>query len=130
LGYGVVIDQATPLIESNRFDFNRHSIASTGRPGSGYEARNNWVGSNASSHLFDMHGGRDRKDGTDIAGDWMKVHHNTFLAPQSALVVRGTPQGKVEVHHNVFLHPDRESALRPNEAEWLEVGENEFGVNE
>jgi hypothetical protein len=130
LGYGVVIDQATPLIESNRFDHNRHSIASTGRPGSGYEARNNWVGPNASSHLFDMHGGRDRKDGTDIAGDWMKVHHNTFESPRTALVVRGTPQGKVEVHHNVFVHPDQKAALRPHEAEWLEVGENTYGVKE
>jgi len=49
-----------------------------------------------------MHGGRDRKDGTDIAGDWLKVHHNTFRAAKPALSIRGTPREKAEVHGNWF----------------------------
>ena len=68
LGYGVSHDTASSLIEFNLFDWNRHSIAGTGRPGCGYVARHNVELGTSLSHCFDMHGGRDRKDGTDIAG--------------------------------------------------------------
>ena len=102
LGYGVVIDRAFATIDYNLFDYCRHHIAGTGRP-SGYEAANNVALGHANSHLFDMHGGRDRKDGTVIAGTWMKVHHNTFWNPdQRAVVIRGVPQEKAEVDHNWF----------------------------
>ena len=47
------------LIEANRFNNGRHHIASTGRPGSSYEARYNIILENANSHHFDMHGARD-----------------------------------------------------------------------
>ncbi len=78
LGYGVCLDEAETLIEGNLFDANRHSIAGTGRSGSGYEARNNVEMGRSLSHCFDMHGGRDRNDGTDVAGGWMHVHHNAW----------------------------------------------------
>src|SRR5690606_6776055 len=81
LGYGVVLNQSVALIDHNLFDYCRHHIAGTGRPGSGYEASNSVCLTNANSHLFDMHGGRDRKDNTTIAGTWMKIHHNTFMHP-------------------------------------------------
>ncbi len=129
LGYGVVLDRATVLIESNIFDANRHSIASTGRPGSGYEAANNLVLEHATSHVFDMHGGRDRNDGTQIAGDWMKFHHNTVRAAHvPALVIRGIPQEKVEVHHNWFLAADP-STIRAlvQPRDYLSVTRNLFG---
>lgn len=128
LGYGVVLDQSNALIESNIFDWNRHSIAATGRPGTSYEARNNLVGEHANSHLFDMHGGRDRRDGTDIAGDWIKVHHNTFkAATMRALVIRGTPRERVEVHHNWFAGVDEKSAVSPRSAGFLHIYKNQFG---
>jgi len=104
LGYGVCIDSGTVLIEANIFDHGRHYIASTGRPGSGYEARYNISGPSCTSHQFDMHGGGDRGDGTDIAGDWLNIHHNTFLAKQTAVGIRGAPSQRTRVHHNRFVH--------------------------
>ncbi|MCK4305319.1 MAG: LamG domain-containing protein [Candidatus Eisenbacteria sp.] len=59
LGYGVCLDRCWCLIEANRFDWCRHSVAGTGRVGTGYEARYNIQGEHSVSHLFDMHGARD-----------------------------------------------------------------------
>jgi len=80
LGYGVCLDESDALIEANLFDWCRHHIAGTGRPNTSYEARYNLVLENANGHSFDMHGGADRKDDTDVAGDWIRIHHNTFRA--------------------------------------------------
>lgn len=117
LGYGVVHGygtQSVSLIEYNVFDYNRHSIAGTGKPGNAYEAANNVELGHANGHYFDMHGGRDRGDGTTIAGDWMKVHHNTFmLTEQAAIVIRGVPQQMAEIHHNWFAHPVLVGPVRP-----------------
>ena len=108
LGYGVshgAGSAVSSLIECNLFDFNRHSIAGTGAPGNSYEARNNVELGESLSHNFDMHGGRDRKDGTDIAGDKISIHHNTFLGPEvRAVVIRGVPREGVSVDHNWFAH--------------------------
>ena len=49
-----------------------------------------------------MHGGRDRRDGTDIAGTSIEIYNNTFRAPTKAVGIRGVPQEKCEVHHNWF----------------------------
>ena len=102
LGYGVSHDTASSLIEYNVFDWNRHSIAGTGRPGCSYVARHNVENGVSLSHCFDMHGGRDRKDGTDIAGTSIEIYNNTFRAPQTPVVIRGVPQEKCEIHHNWF----------------------------
>ncbi len=59
LGYGITTNAQSAMIEANLFDYMRHAIASTGRPGSGYEARYNVHMENSISHLFDMHGARD-----------------------------------------------------------------------
>ena len=110
LGYGVVLGygtQVTGLIEFNVFDRNRHSIAATGKPGNGYEACNNVEFGHATSHYFDMHGGSDRGDGTTIAGDWLKIHHNTFRdASRQALRIRGVPQQEAVIDHNWFAAPE------------------------
>ncbi len=107
LGYGVSHNTSFSLIEYNLFDNNRHSLAGTGRSPSGYEARHNVVLEHANSHLFDMHGGRDRKDGTDIAGTWMKIYNNTFVAThQRAIVIRGVPEEEALIHHNWFYIPN------------------------
>jgi hypothetical protein len=110
LGYGVCLDVAQALIECNLFDSNRHSIAATGRPGSGYEAANNVQLGVSLSHCFDMHGGRDRQDGTNIAGSYVIVHHNTFQAPNTPVVVRGVPEREAVVTGNWFVK------LKPGQA--------------
>lgn len=113
LGYGISHDAASSVIEFNQFDWNRHSIAGTGRPGCSYVARHNVELGTSLSHCFDMHGGRDRKDGTDIAGTAIEIHNNTFRAPQTPVVIRGVPEQQCEVHRNWFpLHPRPEQAVR------------------
>ncbi len=112
LGYGVSHSTASSLIEYNLFDHNRHSIAGSGKPPSGYEARHNVEIRNSVSHCFDMHGGRDRKDGTTVAGTWMKVHHNTFRCPKTAVVIRGTPEEQAEIHHNWFYQKPDDLSVR------------------
>jgi hypothetical protein len=113
LGYGVCHNTASSLIEHNLFNWNRHSIAGTGRPGNSYVARHNVELGVSLSHCFDMHGGRDRKDGTDIAGTSIEIYNNTFLAQQTPVVIRGVPEDKCEVHHNWFLkHSEAREAVR------------------
>ena len=111
LGYGVCHDVATSTIHQNLFDWNRHSIAGTGRPGSGYDAHDNIERGTSLSHCFDMHGGRDRRDGTDVAGSWMRVTANTFLCTQTALKVRGEPEQSVTVAGNWFVHDSPAAAI-------------------
>jgi len=105
LGYGVSTGSSDVYIIANKFDYCRHHIASSGAPGAGYEAAWNLVMSHATSHHFDMHGGRDRGDNTNIAGDWMKVHHNTFMSPHRHVAIRGVPSYGAEIHHNWFRGP-------------------------
>ncbi len=104
-GYGVRIDNADVYIIANRFDYCRHHIASSGAPGCSYEAAWNHVGEHATSHHFDMHGGRDRGDNTDIAGDWIHIHHNTFQGKVSSVIIRGVPSQGGDIHHNWFALP-------------------------
>jgi hypothetical protein len=60
-----------------------------------------------------MHGGRDRKDGTNIAGTSIEIYNNTFRARQTPVVIRGVPEEKCEVHHNWFLrHSEAGQAVR------------------
>jgi hypothetical protein len=116
LGYGVSHDKASSIIEFNQFNENKHSLAGTGSPGCGYIARNNVELGISLSHNFDMHGGRDRKDNTTIAGTTMEMYNNTFLGPQRAVVIRGVPQDKCDVHHNWMpTHKNASSAVRAEE---------------
>ncbi len=112
LGYGISHDIAQSLISHNFFNTNRHSIAGTGRPGSGYEACHNIELGQSLSHCFDMHGGRDRKDNTAIAGTWMHVHHNTFRCPKTAIVIRGVPEQQADIHHNWFYQSPHDLSVR------------------
>ena len=106
LGYGISHGygrESVSLIEYSLFDYNRHSIAGTGKPGNAYEARHNVELGQSVSHNFDMHGGSDRRDGTSIAGDWLKIHHNSFFSPRvRPIAFRGMPRQKAEIHHNWF----------------------------
>lgn len=101
-GYGVALDEAEALIEQNLFDCNRHSVAGTGRVPSGYEACDNVELGGSQGLCFDMHGGADRKDGTELAGTWLKIHHNTVLHRSIPVGIRGVPERGAEVHHNWF----------------------------
>jgi hypothetical protein len=126
LGYGVSHDRASSLIEFNLFDWNRHSIAGTGRPGCTYVARNNVELGESLSHCFDMHGGRDRKDGTDVAGTSIEIYGNTFRAAKTPVVIRGVPQEKCDVHHNWFpKHADSKAAVRASDK--TNVFDNAYG---
>lgn len=125
LGYGVSHDRARSLIERNCFDFNRHSIAGTGNAGSGYEACHNIELGTSLSHCFDMHGGRDRQDGTELAGSLLRIHHNTFGSQELALVVRGIPEEYTQIDHNWFYHDRAESALKLEGD--VRLGDNAFG---
>ena len=127
LGYGISHDLANSIIEYNIFDWNRHSIAGTGRPGCNYIARHNIVSDNALSHCFDMHGGRAREDGTDIAGTVIAIHNNTFLAPQTPVAITGTPQEICEVYRNWFVkhRPGRVVITSGN----TRVFDNAYGSN-
>jgi len=128
LGYGVSHNQAFSLIERNLFNYNRHSIAGTGRPDSGYEARHNVEIEHSLSHCFDMHGGRDRKDGTDIAGTWLKIHHNTFRCPKTAIVIRGVPEEGADIYNNWFYHKPEDAPVRSSGETQLQ--NNAYGLTE
>lgn len=108
LGYPVRVNTSDTRIIANRFDYGRHPIASGGFPGNGYEAAYNWCGPNMISHEFDMHGGRDRGDGTNIAGDWMHIHHNTFESTRTHIGIRGIPSHGAWIHNNWFAGPASE----------------------
>lgn len=129
LGYGVCLNRASSLIEHNLFDWNRHSIAGTGRPGNSYVARHNVELGVSLSHCFDMHGGRDRRDGTNVAGTRIEIYNNTFRAPQTPVVIRGIPQEKCEVHHNWFAkHMEPKQAVRASAK--TNVFNNAYGVEQ
>jgi len=50
-----------------------------------------------------MHGGKDRKDGTDIAGTWIKIHHNTFWPKHRHVIgIYGTPEQNCHIYLNWF----------------------------
>lgn len=132
LGYGVVIGgTGYALVEANLFDHNRHDIACDGRPGTGYEARYNLVLTGNVQHSFDVHGGADRNDGTDIAGTFFLVHHNTFLqSDKPAFRIRGVPQVLARVWNNEFRHTSQAAAANQTNASGnFQAIDNRVGVN-
>jgi len=111
LGYGVCHNVSTSLIERNLFDWNRHSIAGTGRSVSGYVARHNVELGTSLGHCFDMHGKPVK--GTVIAGTTIRIHNNTFRAPATPAFIRGAPEDVCEVFQNWFpRHESPDQAVR------------------
>jgi len=108
LGYGVCLSSGgVALIEANYFDYCRHAITGAGMPGDGYEACYNICGPNwisTSPHNFDMHGTASGS-GT-IAGNTIKIHHNTFMGTTSqmptCIAIRGVPRDGAYIDHNWF----------------------------
>ena len=122
----VTADKCRPpmVIEACRIHWIWHTIAGTGAPGTGYEARYNlciretppksW-GPKHKSHGFDMHAFRPvaRARKQRIAGDLTHIHHNTMvgLGPALGVRIRGVPRDLAHVHHNWFGEPDPALAL-------------------
>jgi Right handed beta helix region len=114
LGYGVCLNEANALIIQNVFDYYRHAVNGTGRPGTSYEAAYNILLKNASGHAFDMHGGFDRKERTNIAGTYLKVHHNKFyLMDYPGIFIRGVPEKEARIYNNHFEnHTESKMAIK------------------
>ncbi|WP_236973682.1 right-handed parallel beta-helix repeat-containing protein [Membranihabitans maritimus] len=128
LGYGISHDVASSTIEYNLFDENRHSIAGTGKIGCSYIARHNVEMGTSLSHCFDMHGGRDRKDGTQIAGTNIEIYNNTFRAPEFAIGIRGKPENESHIYQNWFVkHQLTDEAVRPYGFDNITVFDNIYG---
>lgn len=125
-GYAVFTEASDTRVIANRFDHGRHFIASSGKPGCGYEAAYNIVGPNSTSHQFDMHGGRDRGDNTNIAGDWLHIHHNTFEGKHRHITIRGVPSQRAEIHHNWFSAPSKNKIISGGN---LHTYSNVYGPN-
>lgn len=132
LGYGISHGKAFSLIEYNLFEWNRHSIAGSGSTPSGYIARHNLELGESLSHNFDMHGGRDRKDGTNIVGSRIEIYNNTFLDRGRAIGIRGGPDEYVRICGNWFMKhqaPCFALIIRWPPASSVELGDNLYGTN-
>lgn len=106
LGYGVEHhDNSESVIEYCLFNYNRHSIAASGAPTTGYIARYNIEMGQSLSHCFDIHGGEDRGDGTDIAGTYCEMYNNTFLTSKYVYPywLRGVPEDYQIFYHNICV---------------------------
>ncbi|MGM0398722.1 MAG: hypothetical protein ACQEQY_06975, partial [Halobacteriota archaeon] len=139
LGYGVVASSGRPLIEWNAFDYNRHSIASSGS--GGYVVRYNHFGPKTIEPIIDMH-----KPG----GTHLEVYRNTVEAThslahgarESAVQIRGTPDDVAEIRDNWFYNevepldsPDgwtTEAITQVHVDEWtnVEFENNHYGSSE
>lgn len=126
LGYGVTVDNGEVLVEGNVFDYNRHSIASTGRENSVYIVRNNIFKQNGNySWAVDMHGGIDRKDNTNVAGKYALIENNIFYVTNKgrAVVFRGIPIQKVLISNNIVYMLSNSKLLKSQMFEQI----NSFG---
>lgn len=130
LGYGISHGTAFSVIEYNLFDWNRHSISGTGQSPSGYVARYNLETGHSLSHSFDMHGGRDRKDGTSTAGSRIEIYNNTFLGTRRAISIRGRPEENARIFGNWFAahgSPGTAVTWRRPSGGAIELGRNLYG---
>jgi hypothetical protein len=144
-GYGVFVNQTnTPegvLIEANQFNYNRHSIASDGAQNERYEARYNLILEVSRYSAFDMHGDVYSSPACNCAGDWVKIHHNTFTKIRSeagnlrtAIGIRGRPLTGAYIYNNVFYTLDSEynqiiQSLQNNtDYGRMFVGTNKYGT--
>lgn len=112
LGYGVALhENAQATIYRNQFDYNRHSVAGSGSKGQSYEASYNWFGPHHMASTLDMHGGKDRGDGSNLAGHTVYIHHNVILDKKNAIFVhRGIAENKVQIEHNE-IHRSKDGAI-------------------
>lgn len=130
LGYGVMHHDGTEsIVEYCLFNYNRHSIAATGSPTTGYIARYNIEMGDSLSHCFDIHGGADRGDGNDIAGTYCEMYNNTFLSSEYPYWLRGLPQKYQKFYHNNCLYPYDTYDKDRLEGDRVEIYDNIFGID-
>jgi hypothetical protein len=125
LGYGISHDAAHITIERNHINYNRHSIAGTGEAGCGYVAKHNFEAGQSLSHCFDMHGGRDREDGTDLAGTDIEYCNNTFWCSRHAIKIRGVSERPTVVRNNWFYQKELDQAIVHEGS--VKIGRNAWG---
>lgn len=105
LGYGILV-QGEAEIFNNTFDYNRHAIASSGKDNVVYHAHHNTCLENSmiQGHVFDVHGGKDRKDGTNIAGKRITINNNTFFVNNNKEIfrIRGVSKEVSDVFDNII----------------------------
>lgn len=129
LGYGICHGNNTEsIVEYCLFNYNRHSIAATGAPTTGYIARFNVEMGSSLSHCFDVHGGSDRGDGTNIAGTYCEMYNNTFLADTYPYWLRGIPEEYQEFHNNVVKQPLSAYNKGKLVADKVKMFDNIFGI--
>lgn len=122
LGYGICVDGGSAQIIGNLFDFNRHSIASTGIRNSAYVVEHNIFLEHDSSHSVDVHGGKDRKDNTNLAGEQFYVNNNYFRLrgiSNGAFVIRGIPSKKADFLDNTIEIIDNSSKNQSAKAKYI-----------
>jgi hypothetical protein len=131
-GYGVDISAGGyAAIERNVFDFNRHAIAASGKPGVSYDARLNLVLKGGgrhrpgvpllqTTHQFDVHGDKNCPDvpgnqhswNCGDAGDQFSYEFNAFqYRKNNAIKLRGMPRIAARIEHNIFPHDDVDDAV-------------------
>ena len=101
-GYGVSVNNGLYYIEANRFEMNRHSIASRGDKYTQYIAMYNIQGEDGPSHHFDVHGGQDRGKGYDAGGSIVFAYNTHYANDEDAINVRGNPVAGAWVTGNQF----------------------------
>jgi len=124
-GYGIVVQQAWANIYKNKFETNRHDIASTGHETSGYEAGCNIVLERGAGVNFDVHGESEpgNTDAGPRGGRFFFIHHNEFKdvgrhrffyekvdGPPSNqdiffnIGIRGRPDVQCRIENNIFYN--------------------------
>ncbi len=131
LGYGVQVRSGDVDIYANLFNYNRHSIASPGFDTVVYHAHDNIEMGDSMGDHFDIHGGRDRKDGSDIAGKYCEIYNNTFLSTKNPYNLRGRITDERHFDYNVCFKP-REEYDRQNveEKKGKYLTHNHYGRDE
>ena len=74
---------------------------------------------------FDVHGGAERKDCTNIAGSAFVIHHNTFQqSSQPAVLIRGIPMRGAFIYKNETVDNDAGDACQMNAGGKFNVFQN------
>lgn len=153
LGYLIALDNMPKtdgyvLAEGNIFEKFRHAIAGMGAHWERYEARYNTF-KDGTLHALDMHSKDEGKTlpdgGIYMAGDWVKIHHNTFYddfmyynekqkeknRPHEIIYIRGVPFEGAFIEYNEFpdLNPEDgyQAMLQNNSYGNFFVGKNKYG---
>ena len=140
LGYGVVANSGTPLIEYNYFNYNRHSVATAGE-NPGYVLRYNHFGPTEVMHNIDAH---------EPTGQRYEIHNNIVETVRRewddnlnhAVNIRGVPGDRATIHDNWFFNdnapdpngaPDRggQTIVQEGVSQWTSVSfeNNAYGEN-